>query len=115
MKKSILSPLCSGLIIPGLGQIINEDVKKGLLLLGGVFAVFIAGIIKLVCLIRSVFGSGTGDIGDPEVIMARLRTQDVALLWILGAVFVVLWIYSVADAYVRGRKRDAVEQKGQTQ
>jgi uncharacterized membrane protein len=114
MKKAIVSPLCSGLIIPGLGQIINQDLKKGLLLLGGVFVAFIAGIIKLVCLIRSIFASGAGDITDPEVIMARLRSEDVTLLWVVGAVFAVLWIYAVLDAYVRGRERDAMEQKDRT-
>lgn len=109
-----MSPLCSGLIIPGLGQIINQDLKKGLLILGGVSAVFIAGIIELVCLIRSVFRSGAGDITDPEVIMDRIRIQDVTLLWALVAVFVLLWVYSVVDAYIKGREMDASGQKGLT-
>ena len=37
MKKSIISPLCSALIIPGLGQVINNNIKKGLIILGIVF------------------------------------------------------------------------------
>jgi hypothetical protein len=33
MQKAIMSPLCSGLVIPGLGQIINQDLKKGIIIL----------------------------------------------------------------------------------
>jgi TM2 domain-containing membrane protein YozV len=114
MKKAILSPLCSGLIIPGLGQIINQDLKKGILLLAGVFAIFIVGIIRLVRLIRSIFASGTGDITDPHVIMARLRAEDLTLLWMMAALFILLWVYSAVDAYIGGRKIDAMEERDVT-
>jgi uncharacterized membrane protein len=114
MKKAIMSPLCSGLIIPGLGQIINQDLKKGILLLGGIFVIFIAGIIKLIRLIHSIFGSGNIDIADPEMIMARLRAEDLTLLWAMAALFVLLWIYSVVDAYVRGKRIDAMEERDLT-
>jgi uncharacterized membrane protein len=114
MKKAIMSPLCSGLIIPGLGQIINQDLKKGILLLGGIFVVFIAGIIKLIRLIYSIFGAGNIDIRDPEMIMARLRAEDLTLLWAMAALFVLLWIYSVVDAYVRGKRIDAMEERDLT-
>jgi len=109
MKKAIISPLCSGLVIPGLGQIVNQDLKKGILLLAGVFVLFIAGIIKLVRLIRSILGSDSGDITNPEVIMARLRAEDLTLLWVIGALFAILWIVSVVDAYVKGKQLDSVE------
>lgn len=114
MKKAIMSPLCSGLIIPGLGQIFNQDLKKGILLLCGIFVIFIAGIIKLVHLIHSIFRSGNIDISDPEMIMARLRAEDLTLLWVIAVLFVLLWIYSVVDAYVGGRRIDAMEERNFT-
>jgi len=110
MKKAILSPLCSGLIVPGLGQIMNQELKKGGLLLGGVFLLFIAGIIKLTHLIHSIFRSGNIDISDPDMIMARLRAENLTLLWTLAALFILLWVYSVADAYVGGKRIDAMEE-----
>jgi len=110
MKKAIASPLCSGLIIPGLGQIMNRDLKKGGLLLGGVFLLFIAGILKLAHLVHSIFRSGNIDIADPEVIMARLRAEDLTLLWAMATLFVLLWVYSVVDAYVGGRRIDEMEE-----
>lgn len=111
MKKAFLSPLCSGLVIPGLGQIINQDLKKGILLLGGVFLLFIVGVIKLARLIHSLFGAGNIDISDPERIMARLRAEDLTVLWAMAALFLLIWVYSVVDAYMGGRRMDETEQR----
>ena len=111
MKKAVLSPLCSGLVIPGLGQIINQDLKRGILLLGGILLLFVAGIIKFIRLIHSLFAAGTIDISDPEQIMARLRAEDLTTLWVMTALFLLIWIYSVVDAYVRGRRMDEMEER----
>jgi len=111
MKKAVLSPLCSGLVIPGLGQIINQDLKKGILLLGGILLLFVAGIIKFIRLVHSLFATGTIDISDPEQIMARLRAEDLTTLWVMAALFLLLWIYSVVDAYAGGRRMDEMEER----
>jgi len=115
MQKAIVSPLCSGLVIPGLGQIINQDLKKGIIILCAVFALFVAGIIRLFQIINSVFRSGHTDLSDPQALMARLGTEDMTLLWFLGVAFAILWIYAVADAYVGGRKMDQSENEDHTQ
>ena len=109
MKKAVVSPLCSGLVIPGLGQIINQDLKKGIILLAAVFLLFVMGIIKLVRLIHAVFRTGSVDLSDPETIMAKLRAEDPSILWYMAAAFVIIWFFSVLDAYLRGRKIDSVD------
>ncbi len=109
MRKAIMSPLCSGLVIPGLGQIVNQEMKKGIILLCAVFALFVAGIIRLLQVINAVFRSGQIDVSDPEALMARISAQDYTLLWCLGVAFAVLWIYAVVDAYMGGRKMDQRE------
>jgi len=109
MQKSIMSPLCSGLVIPGLGQIINQDLKKGIVILCAVFALFVVGTIRLLQIVHSVFRSGYTDISDPQALMARLKAEDPTLLWVLGAVFTVIWVYAVVDAYRGGRKMDQVD------
>ncbi len=109
MQKTIMSPLCSGLVIPGLGQIINQDLKKGIILLCAVFALFVAGIIRLLQIIHSVFRSGQIDVSDSQALMARLGAQNYTMLWCLGIVFAVLWVYAVTDAYRGGRKMDQLE------
>ena len=109
MKKAVVSPLCSGLVIPGLGQIINQDFKKGIIILAAVFLLFVMGIIKLVYLINAVFRTGSVDLSDPEMIMAKLRAEDPSMLWFMAAVFVIIWFFSVVDAYLKGRKIDSVD------
>lgn len=114
MKKAVVSPLCSGLIIPGLGQIINQDLKKGIILLAVVFLLFVAGIIKLIRLIHAVFRTGPVDLSDPEMIMAKIRAEDPSILWYMAAVFVIIWFFSVLDAYLGGKKIDKSEEGSQT-
>ena len=104
-----MSPLCSGLVIPGLGQIINQDLKKGIIILCAVFALFVAGMIRLLQIIHSVFRSGHTDLSDPQSLMIRLGAEDSTLLWCLGVAFAILWIYAVVDAYMGGRKMDQLE------
>lgn len=106
MKKTIVSPLCSGLVIPGLGQVINQDLKKGVCILSLVFILFIAGIIKLYRIMSNVLGNMDMNQADPGMIMARLRAEDPSILWYLLLALAVLWFYSVLDAYLRGKKID---------
>ncbi len=110
MKKAIASPLCSAFVIPGLGQILNGEVKKGLLLLGGVFLLFITGIIQMVQLIKAIFQPGAGKTPGPDEIVARIRAEDLTLLWVILAIFAVLWLYAVIDAWANGRKMDRKEE-----
>lgn len=114
MKKAVVSPLCSGLIIPGLGQIINQDLKKGIILLAAVFLLFVAGIIKLVRLIHAVFKTGPVDLSDPEMIMAKIRAEDPSILWYMAGAFFIIWFCSVLDAYLGGKKIDKREEENQT-
>ncbi len=106
MKKAIASPLCSGLVIPGLGQIINQDLKKGVCILSLVFILFIAGIIKLYLIMSNTLENMDMNQADPGIIMARLRAEDLSILWCLLMALAVLWLYSVLDAYLSGRKMD---------
>ena len=109
MQKALISPLCSGLVIPGLGQIINQELKKGIIVLCAVFVLFVAGIIRLLQIIHSVFRSGHTDLSDPQALMVRLGAEDSTLLWFLGVAFVILWVYAVVDAFMGGRKMDQLE------
>jgi uncharacterized membrane protein YdcZ (DUF606 family) len=96
VKKSIVAPLCSGLVIPGLGQILNQQIRKGVLLLASVFLLFVAGVVKLALIINVVTrqpdlaGSSQG---------ATVGQGDLLFVGGIVAVFAVLWVYSVADAF----------------
>ena len=54
MRKSLKSALCSALGVPGLGQVINGDLKRGGSILAGVFVLFVAGVVKLYQLIQQI-------------------------------------------------------------
>ena len=96
MKKSITAPLCSGLLIPGLGQILNQEMKKGLILMGLVFLVFVAGTVKLAFIIKSM--TSPLDLEETSH-LAQLSGGDLLFMaGILGA-FAIVWVYSVVDAF----------------
>ena len=106
MRKSLKSALCSALVVPGLGQVINGDLKKGGLILAGVFVLFVAGVVKLYQLIRDLMNAGETHGSESGPMAEALGRQDFFVLWLLAAAFVLLWLYSVVDAYLTGRKID---------
>lgn len=106
----MLAPLCSALVIPGLGQVINQHVKKGVILLGLDFVFIIAFTIETYQILRSVLGTGMSNSGEPEMILERIMAGDHTSLVFLFSAFGVLWIYSVVDAFLGGRKADEVEE-----
>ena len=107
MKKYILSPLCSALIIPGLGQVLNNNLKKGVCLLAIVFILFIAGTVKLAFMVNSILkGLGMNKL-DLRIIQERLQGEDISVLWVLLAAFSMVWIYSVLDAFWVGKKLES--------
>lgn len=107
MKKAILSPLSSAFVIPGLGQIINQDLKKGVCILAGTFILFVAALIKLYQILCAAMEAGNINPSEPGLITERFRAEDFSGLWYLLGAFALLWIYSIVDAYRAGRKIDA--------
>jgi TM2 domain-containing membrane protein YozV len=87
MKKALLSSLCSALVIPGLGQILNQEIKKGVFIFLVVFALFVLGVIRLYQMINAVLQNLPINRLDPENVMEGLKAQDHSFLWILLLVF----------------------------
>jgi hypothetical protein len=112
MKKALMSALCSALIIPGLGQIINQQVKKGLVLLGAVLVLFVMAVIAMHSLLKSGLSENSLVTARPEVIIQKLSNQDFSALWIMLGVFAVVWLYSVLDAFWTGMKGDVSTKQG---
>ena len=112
MKKAIFSPLCSALVIPGLGQVINQHIKKGIIMLAAVFVLLVAFTVHMSRIITAVMKSGAIKTGDPFVIMDKIMAENHSALCPLLAAFCVLWIYSVVDAFFGGRKADKLDQGG---
>lgn len=104
MKKYILSPLCSAFVVPGLGQVLNEQIKKGLLLLGLVFILLVTAAVRLAMIInRPTAGTDRTTI-DLRIIPEKMISEGPSLLGILVLCFALLWIYAVIDAFWAGWK-----------
>jgi TM2 domain-containing membrane protein YozV len=96
MKKSITAPLCSGLVIPGLGQILNQQIRKGLILLGLIFVLFVAGTVKLAFIIKSM--TSPLDLSETSHLTQLFGGDLLFMAGILGA-FAIIWVCSVVDAF----------------
>jgi len=106
MKKAILSPLSSAFVIPGIGQIINQHLKKGVCILAGTFILFIAALIKLYQILSAAMEAKNINPSESVLITEKFRAEDFSALWYLVGAFALLWIYSVVDAHRAGRKID---------
>jgi hypothetical protein len=106
MKNRFLAPLCSAFVIPGLGQIINQQLKKGVCILATVFLLFVITTLKLYSILKDVSLQSSIDPTDSNLMMAHLRGQNLSLIWILAAIFAVIWLYSIVDALLGSFRRD---------
>ena len=113
MKKSIISPLCSALVAPGVGQVINGQTKKALFMLGSVLVMIIAATIRMYFHIKEALKGLSVNELYPKMVISRFKAQNHTFLWCLFFIFVVLWVYSVWDAFVEGRKLDLRQEKNE--
>jgi len=111
MKKTLLPPLCSGLVIPGFGQILNHHLKKGLLLLLVTLVLFISLIVHLYGFVKFIVEDPQAYSLDPDGIMRAFKVHQPWFLYIIVALFSITWIYSVVDALVYGIKLDRQKKK----
>ena len=112
MNKAFISTLCSAFVIPGLGQILNEQIIKGAVILSVVFILFVGTLLKSYGIIRAVLKGASQQPLAPGVIIGRLKAEDFTALWCLLAIFGMVWLYSVVDAYVVGKKIDNRSRQG---
>ena len=114
MKKPFLAALCSACIIPGMGQIMNQQLKKGLIILGIVFALFLMAVMAIYALLKSALSDASLAHATPQEILQKLTVQDFTVLWVILVIFGVIWIYSVLDAFWTGsRNRESSEEGDQ--
>ncbi len=110
MKKAILAPLCSALVIPGLGQVINQQLKKGVIILAVVFVLILALFYEVYQIVSSIIKSGILDTDEPAMILKEIMSMEHTVFILLIVAFIVLWLYSIFDAFVGGGKEDAIDE-----
>ena len=111
MKKTLIAPLCSAVVIPGMGQVINGQLKKGVILLGAIFMLVVIFCINMYLIISNMLGSGAVKTGDPIAVLNAIMTEKNFGLYVVFLVFCALWLYSVIDAFLVGIRQDKLERK----
>lgn len=108
MKRAIVAPACSALVM-GLGQLINGQRAKGALLVAGMSLWFLAALAVTWIKITNAMGV----VADGPPVEDKLAALHQALAeagytwaWVMGGIFLAMWIYSVVDAAIAGAKAD---------
>jgi hypothetical protein len=109
MKKWILSPLCSAFVIPGMGQLLNQHLKKGIFMLVTVLVLMALFVVRLYQMIVPIMTSGNINLQDPMGILEKVMAKDQSVLFYLVVAFCVLWAYSIIDAFVGGMRQDKLD------
>lgn len=109
MKKYISSPLCSAIIVPGFGQVLNGQIKKGLIFMGVTFVIFIAGVIKLTQVITRLLPELNSDELNIEgmrtkIDLIEINMMDNSIMILIIIILLIVWIYSIIDAFINGIK-----------
>ena len=117
MTNAVKGALLSGLVLPGLGQIVLKHHKRGLALVAVVLSGLTVMVFKAVQLALSVLAKidlERGAAGMQAITQAAAQASassdsrlfNACLLLIIGC-----WIFSVADAYMIGKRMDRMPAK----
>lgn len=110
MKPTLLAPLLSAFILPGLGQIVNREVRKGALMIAAVSLLFMALLFKVLFDLDRAFQSlpeepFQGQTPFFSFLTEALAKQDHTGLLLLVFLLALVWVHSIWDAY-RGAKKN---------
>jgi hypothetical protein len=112
MTNALKGALLSGLVLPGLGQIVLKHYKRGLalmlvVLVGLAVMVVEAAQLALAVLARIESEGGALDMGTlANTATEAATTYDGRLFNFCLFVIVACWIVSIVDAYLIGQKKD---------
>jgi TM2 domain-containing membrane protein YozV len=113
LKNSIKGALFSGLIFPGLGQIILKRSQRGVAILLTVLISVSIMAVKIVAIARDSIDKiasegGMMDASKISEIASQVSTDSTEfMLNFLLLVILACWLFSIFDAYRIGRKMDA--------
>jgi uncharacterized membrane protein YGL010W len=115
MKNALKGALLSGLILPGLGQVVLKHYARGVFIMLTVLLSLSVAVMKAVqyaLVILEKTELEGGDIDLSAIINAATHASgsaDSLTLNLLLLLIVVCWIIGVVDAYRIGRKIDIEE------
>lgn len=116
MSNSLQAALLSGLVFPGLGQVVLKRYRRGVVLMLIVLAclsVIAAIALQRAFAILKQIESAGGAIDMDAILNAAAQsstTSDSLVVNYVSSLIVVCWIFGVVDAYRIGKKRDLEQQ-----
>jgi len=112
MNNAMKGALLSGLVLPGLGQIVLKSYKRGIALMAGVLGAVFVIVAKTVQQALAILEKVTSEGGpvDMESVsnaanQATTATDSLIVNLAFGLI-VLCWIAGVVDAYHTGKKKD---------
>ncbi len=112
MNNSIKGALFSGLVFPGLGQVVLKHYKRGIVLMFTVFAILMVIVIKavqdaLTVLEMIELEGGVIDLQTITDAATQAASTFDSGIYNLGFLLIVIcWIFGILDAYKIGKKMD---------
>ncbi len=112
MSNALKGALLSGVIFPGLGQVVLKHYKRGIVLMFTVFASLMVIVLKAVqhaftILEKIELEGGVIDIQTITNAATQASSTSDSLIYNLGLLLIVLcWIFGIVDAYRIGKKKD---------
>ena len=115
MNNSLKGALLSGLVFPGLGQVILKHYTRGIALmlavLAGLSVIVVKASQQALAIVEKIQSEG-GAIDMNTISNAATQASTTSESFIFNLVLlliIVCWIIGVVDAYRIGRKRDIEE------
>jgi TM2 domain-containing membrane protein YozV len=116
MNNSLKGAFLSGVVFPGLGQIILKHYKRGIALMLTVLASLLVIVVKavqqaLTILEKINFEGGVINMSTISNIATKASTTFDSLIFNFVLLLMIFcWVIGVVDAYIIGKKKDLEEQ-----
>ena len=120
MNRSLKGALLSGLVFPGLGQLVLKHYKRGIALM---LTAFVSLLIMVVKVGQQAFSllekiESEGDEMNPSTILnttsGASTTSDSLTYYIVLFLLIFCWIVGVVDAYRIGKKEELGKDNNQS-
>ena len=119
MNNAVKGALLSGLVFPGLGQVMLKHYKRGIALMLAVSVGLLVVIVKVTqqafTILEKIESEGRGvDMRAISKAATQAFTASDSLIYGFVSLWIIFcWIIGVVDAYTAGRKKDLAQSASQ--
>jgi TM2 domain-containing membrane protein YozV len=112
MNNSIKGALLSGLVFPGLGQVVLKHYRRGIAFILTVSIILLVIVVKAVQQAFTILEKieAEGGVLSTDTIMSAVTQasspSDSFIFKLLLLLLILIWIIAIGDAYRVGKKKD---------